>query len=60
MPQNTITPTQTAEVSRLDLSVESARVAAESSNFYGGGCGPFSCNRFAEEQVPSIKNRRDT
>ena len=43
MPQNTITPAQTAEVSRLGLSVESARVGAESSNFYGGGCGSFAC-----------------
>lgn len=44
MPVSTITPTQTAEVSRLDLAVESARIGAEASNFYGGGCGSFSCN----------------
>ena len=51
MPQNTITPAQTAEISRLELSIESARLGAESSNFYGGGCGSFSCNCncFAEE-----------
>ena len=51
MLRNTISPTQTAEVARLDLFVESARSGAESSNFYGGGCGSFncSCNCFTEE-----------
>ena len=49
MPQSTISPSQTAEVARLDLSVESARAGAESSTFYGAGCAAFSCNCFAEE-----------
>lgn len=51
MPQAIVIPVPTAEVSRLGLSVESARTGVESSNFYGGGCGSFSCNCncFAEE-----------
>jgi len=47
MPQNTITPTQTAQVSRLNLSVEIARSGADTSNVYGSG--PFNCSCFAEE-----------
>lgn len=46
MPQNTITPSQTAEVSRLDLSVESARLGAEASSLYS--CNAFNGSCFAE------------
>jgi hypothetical protein len=49
--QVTITPQSTAQISRLGLVESAARDGIESANFYGGGCGSFSCNCncFAEE-----------
>lgn len=50
MPQNIVSPVVAPEVARLELSIDEVR-GAEGSNFYGGGCGSFSCNCncFAEE-----------
>lgn len=47
MPQNVITPGQAAEVPRMELAVESARAAAESSSLYS--CNAFTGSCFAEE-----------